>query len=58
MVETARKTHSRTPNYRCETGLHYRKNAGNTAFTGFFGFSTTQIIVSKRGLDRLGKRYW
>lgn len=35
MVQTARKIHSRTPNYRCGTGLHYRENAENAAFTGF-----------------------
>lgn len=36
MVQTARKTHSRTPNYQCGTGLCYRKNAGNAVFMGLF----------------------
>ena len=36
MVKTARKTHSRTPNYWCGMGPRYRENAGNAVFTGFF----------------------
>lgn len=43
MVQTVRKTHSRTPNFRCGMGSRYRKSAVNALLTGPFYYSNPCI---------------